>query len=66
MCEDMAHDLAELSQQYPFTIEKFDIDRDPDLRARYDVLVPVLSRDGHEICHHFLDTVALRSALASE
>ena len=66
LCEDMASDLDSFSGELGFSIERIDIDRDPELRKRFDVLVPVLMFRQQEICRYFLDTVALRSALAPE
>jgi Glutaredoxin-like domain (DUF836) len=43
--------------------QEIDIDRDVELIRQYDVLVPVLSYDGKEICHHFFDEAALVSLL---
>lgn len=45
------------------TLEVVDVDADPALEARYDERVPVLTLDGAEICHHFLDGPRLLAAL---
>ena len=66
LCEDMLTSLRELPETATREIVCHDIDRDPALRARYDTLVPVLCYRGREICHYFLDLVALREALAAE
>jgi len=65
LCEDLEAQLAELLTPGSFELERVDIDADTDLRARYDVRVPVLALGAHEICYHFLDLQALRHALAS-
>ncbi|NIM28720.1 MAG: glutaredoxin family protein [Gammaproteobacteria bacterium] len=62
----MRNDLALFSEELRFEVSVVDIDSDADLRARYDVRVPVLAYDGREVCNFFLDPVALRSSLAAE
>jgi len=37
-----------------------DVDRDPDLRQRYDEWVPVLCHGDRELCHYHLDEQAVR------
>lgn len=66
LCEDLHHDLLHYRDELRFELELVDIDRDPQLRRVYDTRVPVLVRDGREICHYYLDPVALRSALTAE
>ena len=63
LCDDMIALVYEFRKDYNFRLEVVDIDRDPLLKQRFNELVPVLSRDGQEICHHFLDLVALRESL---
>ncbi|MCF8177066.1 MAG: glutaredoxin family protein [Sulfuritalea sp.] len=49
-----------------FDIVVTDVDADPQLVAKYDELVPVLvDKDGHELCHYFLDTVKVREYLSA-
>ena len=55
LCDDMIAALAAFGAGSRFTLEIVDVDRDPALVARFDELVPVLTLDGREICHHFLD-----------
>ncbi|MDH3379798.1 MAG: glutaredoxin family protein, partial [Gammaproteobacteria bacterium] len=64
LCADMIDTLAEFQQSLNFTFVVRDIDCDPRLRAKYHALVPVLTLDDEEICHYFLDAVALRNALS--
>jgi len=63
LCEDMAALLDEFSEEYPYCVKVIDIDADPALRAKYQVLVPVLCLGDKQICHHFLDMTSLRAAL---
>lgn len=64
LCADMLFTLAELQADYHYQLRQLDVDADPVLLQRYDILVPVLLLDGAEVCHYFLDLVALREALA--
>lgn len=48
-------ELLELQSRWQFDIETLDIDADPVLRERYNTLVPVLTVNGEEVCHYFLD-----------
>ncbi len=63
MCEDMLDTLHAFSKDLEFSVDVVDIDQEPALRQRYDTLVPVLALGGQEICHYFLDKVALCKAL---
>ncbi|MDA8225821.1 MAG: glutaredoxin family protein [Betaproteobacteria bacterium] len=65
----LCHDLIERLRCWPtphtLHIETIDIDSDPQLEARYNEWVPVLTDASHnEICHHFLDEAALTAYLA--
>ena len=63
LCEDMLETLQAFREELSFTVQVVDIDADPVLRERYDTLVPVLVQGDTEICHYFLDKVALNRAL---
>jgi hypothetical protein len=73
LCDDMLMALHNLqSPEQPFTVAVIDIDAaaeagDTDPLARFDTLVPVLFGDPHarELCHYFLDEVAVRNWLAT-
>jgi glutaredoxin len=43
LCEDARKVLAEASSSAIFDYEEFDIDRDPELRRRYNNEVPVIA-----------------------
>jgi len=65
LCEDMLRALERLQDELDFSVETVDVDADPALELRYGELVPVLvSPDGREICHYFLDLTALKDRLA--
>ena len=63
LCEEMLQALRGLQPSLRIELELVDIDRDPLLMQRYDELVAVLGQGEAEICHYYLDEVALRQAL---
>jgi hypothetical protein len=63
LCDDMLAALEALRGEYAFEVEILDVDADPELEARYDELVPVLTADGTELCHYFLDEPKVREYL---
>ena len=63
LCDDMVAALEALQPRYGFSLRIRDVDADPALEARYDVLVPVLTLEGVEICHYVLDEGRLATAL---
>jgi thioredoxin reductase (NADPH) len=63
LCEIMLQALRGLQSDMEFEVSLVDIDREPDLRQRYDEWVPVLCRGELEICHYQLDLEALNRAL---
>jgi hypothetical protein len=63
LCDDMRDALAVFRDELQFTWHELDVDADLALLAQYHEDVPVLLNGEQEICHHFLDAVALRDAL---
>ncbi|NOX09451.1 MAG: glutaredoxin family protein [Gammaproteobacteria bacterium] len=63
LCEDMEQQLMRLKQELDLVWVCVDIDADESLRQQYNEWVPVLMGQSGEICHHFLDEVALRDYL---
>jgi glutaredoxin len=63
LCDDMVAALIALQPRHGFSLEVVDVDADPELEARYDLLVPVLTVNGDEICHYFLDDERLAATL---
>ncbi|NNE64908.1 MAG: glutaredoxin family protein [Gammaproteobacteria bacterium] len=64
LCDAMRKALVAFDRKvYPVVWREVDIDRDIRLVQQYDSKVPVLCKDGSEICHYFLDENALVSAL---
>jgi hypothetical protein len=69
LCEDMLAALrAREPPGQPFQVDVIDVDADPALVARFDELVPVLfgRLDAPELCHYFLDEVAVRRYLQGQ
>jgi thioredoxin reductase (NADPH) len=58
----MLQALRGLQPRLGFELTPVDIDRDPDLRQRYDEWVPVLCHGDRELCHYHLDEQAVRDA----
>ncbi len=56
--------LEALRGEFSFDVDVVDVDADPELEAKYDELVPVLTAGDRELCHYFLDTAAVREYLA--
>ena len=63
LCEDMLEQLRELEREWGFSLRVVDVDADPGLCREYNERVPVLERDGREICRYFLDRTALKDCL---
>ena len=63
LCDDMAAALAPLRAEFGFGLCVVDVDADEALEKRYGELVPVLMHGETELCHYFLDPVAVRSYL---
>ena len=56
--------LVAFTHKHPeISWHEIDIDRDTALIERYDIKVPVLCYDQHEICHFFFDEPAMVAAL---
>jgi hypothetical protein len=61
LCEALAAALAALAPGH--AVEHIDVDRDPELKRRYGLDVPVLFGGGEELCRHRLDGEAVTSWL---
>lgn len=59
--------LQAMRGEHAFSLDVVDVDMLPELRERYDKLVPVLVLNGsegdEEICHYFLDAAKVREVL---
>lgn len=56
--------LEDLRGEHDFEIDIRDIDADPEWRARYGPLIPLLMLDGEEICRYFADLAKVREVLS--
>lgn len=59
----MIAELQYLQQELAFELELVDIDKDPVLRKRYDVDVPVVALGTEIVCFHFFEEDLVRQAL---
>lgn len=59
LCDDMLQALTEWRKHGDFELEVIDIIGQPDLESIYGTKIPVLAVDGQEICHYYLDPIAL-------
>ena len=64
LCEDMVAALRILQGRFAFDLDVVDLDRHPELEARWGEKVPVLLEGEVEICHYHLDAAALEARLA--
>ena len=65
LCEDMLAELKALSGELAIEVDVVDIDRDPELEARYGEWVPVLAHGETRICHYRLDPAKLTAHLSA-
>ncbi len=63
LCAQMQDELAACQSQFNLAVTTVVIDGREELLAQYGHKVPVLVREGEEICHFFLDRQALEQAL---
>jgi hypothetical protein len=62
LCEDMKAELRPFQAELGFVLREVEVGWEGELAERYGSLLPVLTRDGAEICHYFLDPERLRAA----
>jgi len=65
LCDDMERELTVLQQQYNFSLNVIDVDRDTYLKLRYDERVPVLADGETEICHYQLNESLIKAYFKS-
>ena len=61
LCHDLLDALAPLQQELGFTVDVLDVDAFPELEALWSEKVPVVLAGETEICHYFLDEIAVRA-----
>jgi hypothetical protein len=64
LCEEMLAGLLPLQAELGFRLREVEVGWEGELAVRYGNLLPLLARDGEEICHYFLDEARLRAAVA--
>jgi hypothetical protein len=62
LCEEMRADLLEFQTRFGFSLTEVEVGWDGELAERYGLLLPVLEKEGVEICHYFLDPERLKAA----
>lgn len=63
LCEAMIDEIRVLQRTTAFEVEIIDVDGSDELKQRFGLLVPVLTCEGSEICHYFLDPEAVNAYL---
>lgn len=63
LCEQAIEVVQQVALEQGASWQQTDVDADPELRAEYGDLVPVLLVDGREISHFTVDADELRAAL---
>jgi glutaredoxin len=61
LCHELVEQLAPLAAEFGWSVEVIDVDRHPELEARWDELVPVLLVGDIELCHYHLDEAVVRA-----
>ena len=64
LCLDMIAALGEWQRRLGFHLEIVDVDTDENLKSLYGERVPVLVAEGEEICHYYLNALALDAYFA--
>jgi hypothetical protein len=64
LCDEMRAGLLALQTELKFHLHEIDVAWEGPHAEKYGRLLPVLERDGREICHYFLDEARLRLELA--
>lgn len=63
LCEEAWEHLERARQRHGYTLEVVDVDTDPQLRAQYDTLVPVVTVNGKERFRGRVNPVLLQRLL---
>lgn len=63
LCEAMIDEIQTLRLPGGFEVAIVDVDGNDELKQRFGLLVPVLTCEGDEICHYFLDPEAVNAYL---
>jgi thiol-disulfide isomerase/thioredoxin len=63
LCDDMWQQLQEYRKERVFELTPVNVDDDPELQARFGILIPVLASGEQVLCHYYLDPMALVNCL---
>ncbi len=66
LCEDALAELAPIAAEFAAVVEEVDIDQDDALLRAHLERIPVVLVDGAEVCTLFVESAAVRTALATE
>ena len=66
LCDDVWKQLQKARRQYPFTLEKTDVDADAELKAKFGEQVPVVCVDGKVRFRGQVNNVLLQRLLEAE
>ena len=66
LCEDMQNLLPSYLEEAGLSLNIIYIDNNSDLEQQYGTLVPVLKAGEKEICHYFLDVIALQQYISEQ
>lgn len=64
LCHDLIDGLEPLAAELGWSVRVVDVDRFPELEARWNELVPVVLAGDVELCQHRLDEAAIRAYCA--
>ncbi len=64
LCTRLIDSLEPLAAELGWVVRIVDVDRFPELDARWNELVPVVLAGDAELCHHRLDEAAIRAYCA--
>jgi len=59
----LCDDACDLLAQYGLAVQKVNIDTDPELAARFGLVIPVVEFDGQERFRGLIDEILLRRLL---
>ena len=65
LCDEMAMHLHQHQAEFKYQLDWVDIDKDPELKQRYNVDIPVVRYQGEVIFYHFFDEEQLRISFAN-
>lgn len=55
LCDDMKHALKQQQQHYDFSVEIYNIDKQPELKEKLNDYIPVVMWGQEVICYHRFD-----------